>query len=127
MAHQICLALPRGRLTAKWISRVSGTPAVAVATAVAEAARQLQAVPQLPLAAEQHRQQPRRLEGLAPHRPQPELRQVELRRRVERRQLRAAGAAEGVVVAISPAPPTLMAPSTPDSAKWLATRTACRR
>ena len=100
---------------------------MAVATAVAEAARQLQAVPQLPLAAEQHRQQPRRLEGLAPHRPQPELRQVELRRRVERRQLRAAGAAEGVVVAISPAHPTLMAPSTPDSARWLATRTACHR
>ena len=100
---------------------------MAVATGVAAVAQQLQAVPQLPRAAEPHQQQARRLEGLAPHRPQPELRQVELRRRVARRQLRAAGAAEGVAVAISPAHPTLMAPSTPDSARWLATRTACRR
>ena len=99
---------------------------MAVATGVAEVAQQLRAVPQLPRAAEPHQQQARRLEGLAPHRPQPELRQVELRRRVERQQLPAVEA-EGVVVAISPATQTRMAPLTPDSARWLATRTACRR
>ena len=84
--------------------------------------------PQLPPVAEPHQPQARRLAERAPHRrqgprlveraphrPQPELRQLP---EVE---------AEGVVVAISPATPTLMAPSTPDSARWLATQTACRR
>jgi len=119
---------------------VSGTLAVAAGTeAVAVVAE-----PQLPLAAEQRRPQVRRLVERVPHQPRaprPRLaepeprqhrpqavrrRQVELRRRVERQQLPAVEA-EGVVVAISPATQTRMAPLTPDSARWLAIPTACRR
>ena len=135
MGHRIFRAHLHVPLTAKWTSRVSGTPAgavVAAATGVAGVAQQLRAPRQLPPAAVQHRQQARRLVERVPRRPrarrlaapEPEP----LRRRLERRQLPAVEAeAEGVVVAISPAPPTRMAPSTPDSARWLATRTACRR
>ena len=94
----------------------------AVATGVAAVAQRLPAVPQLPLAAAQHQQQARPLVELEQHRHLPQARP----RRAERKQLPAVEA-EGVVVAISLAPPTLMAPSTPDSARWLATRTACRR
>jgi hypothetical protein len=98
-----------------------------VATAVAEAAQQLRA--ELPLQqAQPHLRQARRLEALVRHQPrrQAEPRQlVELPQRVERRRLAAAVVAE--VAATSPATPTLMAPLTPVSAKWLATRTACRR
>jgi len=97
---------------------------VAVATGVAAVAQQLREPRQLRQAL-LHLRRVRRLEALVQHRLR---RQAEPRQRVavERRR-RAAVEAEGVVVAISPAPPTLMAPSTPDSAKWLATRTACRR
>jgi len=109
----------------------------AVATGVAAVAQRLPAVPQLPLAAAQHQQQARPLVEPGQHRQQPQVRPLvepeqhrhlpQARpRRAERKQLPAVEA-EGVAVAISPALPTLMAPSTPDSARWLATRTACRR
>lgn len=116
---------------ARWISRASGTPAVAVETEVAVVA----AGPQLPLAAEQHRQQAhrrveleqhrlaRRLVVLVPRRQQADLRRPELRRPVDHRQLAAAGAA-GV---ISPAAQTRTAPLILDSPKWLAIPTVCRR
>jgi len=115
---------------------VSGTLAVAAGTeAVAVVAE-----PQLPLAAEQRRPQVRRLVERVPHQPraprprlaEPEPRQhrhrpqAVRRRRVERKQLPAVEA-EGVVVAISPATQTRMAPLIPDSARWLAIPTACRR
>ena len=127
MEHRIFRARLHALLTAKWTSRVSGTPAgavVAAATGVAGVAQQLREPRQLRQALP-HLRPVRRLEALVQHRLR---RQAEPRQRVavERRR-RAAVEAEGVVVAISPAHPTLMAPSTPDSARWLAIRTACRR
>ena len=115
---------------------MSGTLAVAAGTeAVAVVAE-----PRLPLAAEQRRPQARRLVERVPHQPraprprlaEPEPRQHRAqavrRRRVERKQLPAVAVeAEGVVAAISPATQTRMAPLTPDSARWLAIPTVCRR
>jgi hypothetical protein len=146
-ARRISPALLRERLTARWISPVSGTPAVAVGTEVAVVV----ARPQRPLAAEQHQLQARRLAELVPHpqQPHPDVEPVphrpraELRRPVVERRLRQALlrlvdrrlplAAPGAVVAaagagvISSATQTRMAPSILDSARWLAIRTACRR
>ena len=97
--------------------------AVAAGTAVAVVA------PLLPEARQhrrvrQHLRQVRRLEALVQHRLR---RQAEPRQRVAVEPRRLVVEAVGVVAAISPAHPTLMAPSTPDSARWLAIRTACRR
>ena len=135
-------ALRRGPLTARWIFRACGTPAVVVGTEVAVVA----AAPQLLQAAEQHPQQARRLvervprpvvelaprqQGeLVPHRQRAELRRLVDHRRlaalvVDRRRLPLA--AVGAAEVISPAAQTRMAPLILDSEKWPAMPTACRR
>ena len=125
MGHRIFRAHLHVPLTAKWTSRVSGTPAGAVvAAATGGVAQQLREARQLRQAL-LHLRQVRRPEALVQHRLR---RQAEPRQRVavERRR-RAAVEAEGVAVAISPAHPTLMAPLTPISLRSRAIRTACRR
>jgi len=94
------------------------------------------AVPQVLLAAEEHRQPPR-LAGLVPHQqqaprhaePVPRRRRAALRPLAERRlQLAAAAVVEvAVAVVMRPAHQTPMAPSTLHSSRWLAMPTACRR
>ena len=133
----------RGPLTARWISRASGTPAVAVETEAAVVAG-----PRLPVVA-QHRQQARQLVERVQHRQArrlveqvPRRLRVELRKLVDRQRLAAAEhrrlgpalvVAAGAVVAAAvaagmrPALQTRMAPSTLHSSRWPAMPTVCRR